>query len=61
MYLQLISFLHTQMTLVGEVQLQKKTRNSLFDLINIVGADALATQKAKASAPVILTIIKRNN
>ena len=38
-----------------------KTRTFLFNIVSIMGADALATQGARASATVILTMLIRNN
>ena len=38
-----------------------KTRSYIFYVINIMGADGLATQGARASATTILTMLKRNN
>ena len=50
MYLQFISFLHTEMTQV--IALDKDLP---IYMINIKGADDLATQGARASATMILT------
>ena len=38
-----------------------KTRIYLFYIVNIMGADVLATQGAKASAPMILTMLNQND
>ena len=38
-----------------------KTRIYLFYVVSIMGADALANQGARASAPLILTMLNRNN
>ena len=38
-----------------------KTKTHLFYIVNIVGADVLATQGARASATMLLTMLNRNN
>ena len=38
-----------------------KTRTFLFYIVNIMGADVLATQGARASATMILSVLNRNN
>ena len=55
MYLHLLSFLHTDMTQVVEILSWCKTRTCLFYIVNIMGADVLVTQGARASATMILT------
>ena len=66
MYLQFISFLHIDRTHTGSWNpLSCKTRTYLFYIVNIMGADVLATQGARASATMILTnimtMLNRNN
>ena len=54
-YLHFMSFLHTNKTQVAENSSSSKTRTCLFYMINIMAADVLATQGARASATMILT------
>ena len=53
MYLQLISFLHIDMIQVVEIP---PSRTYLFYIVNIMGADVLAMQRARASATMILKL-----
>ena len=57
MDLQFLSFLHTDMTQV----VVRKTRPCKLHIVNIMGVDVLATQGARASVTMILTILNRNN
>ena len=56
MYLQLrqISFFHTDMTGIW-IPFSCKTRAYLFHILNIMAADDLVSQGARASATMILT------
>ena len=54
-YLHFMSFLHTDMTQVVEILPQVRPGTYLFYRVSIMGADALATQGARASATMILT------
>ena len=58
MYLHFISFLHTDTTQV--VEIIPCVRQEL-NYANIMDADVLVTQGARASATVILTMLNRNN
>ena len=58
-YLHFISLLHTNKTQV--VEIPPRVRQGLFYIINIMAADVLATQGARASATMILTYLKRVN
>ena len=57
MYLHFISFLHTDI-LTQVVEILPHVRQNLA---NIMGADVLETQGAKASATVIFTMLNRIN
>ena len=61
MYIQFISFLHTDMAQVVGNLLLCKTRNYLFYTVNIMSADVLMTQGARASTPMIFTMLNRIN
>ena len=54
MYLQLLSFPYTGMTQVVEI-LSHVRQGLAYSIINIMAADVLATQEARASATMILT------
>ena len=54
-YLHFMSFLHTTETRVVEIPPRVIHRTCLFYIINIMAADVLAMQGAKASATMILT------
>ena len=56
MYLQFISFLHTDKSQVAEILPHVRQELNLFYIANIMGADVLATQGARASAFMILTV-----
>ena len=60
MYLQFLSFLHTDMTQVVEILSCDKDKD-LFYIVNIMGADVLATQGPRASATMILTYLNCDN
>ena len=53
MQLEFLLFLHTNMTQV--VEILSRGRQGPLDTVNIMGADDLATQVARASAAMILT------
>ena len=57
MYLQLLSFLHTDIKQV--VEILPLLRQEYIG--NMVGTDVLVTQGARASATMIFTILNRNN
>ena len=59
-YLYFISFLHVDMTQVVEI-LPQVRRTYLSYMVNIMGADVLATQGARASATMIFTMLNRIN
>ena len=52
-----MSFLHIDMTWV--VPSSGKTKTYLFYIVNIMGADALVTQAATASATMIFALLNR--
>ena len=52
-----MSFLHIDMTQVVETLPHFETRTYLFYIVNIMAADDLAMQGAKASATVIFTML----
>ena len=56
-YLQFMSFLHTDETQVVEIppRVRQGPAYSTYIVINIMAADVLATQGARASAAIILT------
>ena len=55
-----MSFLHTEMTQVVEI-LPQLRQDYLFYIVNIMGADVLATQGARASATMILAMLNQIN
>ena len=55
MYLQFIAFFHTDMAQVVEIL------PHVFYIVNIMGADVLATQGARALATMILSMLNQNN
>ena len=57
---QFLPFPHTDMTHVIGI-LSCKTWAYLFYIVNIMGADVLATQGAGASTTILLTSVNRNN
>ena len=58
-YLHFMSFLHVDMPQSWN-PLSCKTKTYLFYIVNIMGADVLATQGARASATMILTWLNRD-
>ena len=57
-------FLHIDMTQVVESlsqHAQDNTKTDLFHIVDIIGADVLATQWARASTPIIFTMLNRIN
>ena len=60
MYLHFMSFFHIDMTCNWNPLLCKK-RTYLFYIVNIMGADVLATQGARASATMVLTVFNQIN
>ena len=59
-YLYFIPFLHIDMTQTAET-LPQVRQGHLFYIINIMAADDLATQGARASATMIFTMLNRIN
>ena len=60
MYLQCISFLHTDMTKIVEI-LPRVRQGPTYLTVNIMAADRLTTQGARTPATMILSILSRNN
>ena len=62
-YLHLMSFLHTSKTQVVEIPpwVRQGPAYSTYRVINIMAADVLATQGARAWAAMILTQLNRDN
>ena len=56
-----MSFLHIDMAQVLEMLPQSKTITYLFYIVNIMGADVLATQGGRASGTMILTTLNSIN
>ena len=54
-----MSFLHIDMAHVVEIISSVRKRTDLFYFVIIMGADALATQRARISATMILTMLNR--
>ena len=54
-----MSFLHIDMTQVIEILPQVKTRSYLIYIVNIMGADVLATQGARSSSTMIFTMLNQ--
>ena len=54
-----MSFLHIDMAHVVEIISSVRKRTYLFYFAIIMGADALATQRARISATMILTMLNR--
>ena len=52
-------FFHIGMTQVVEILGRVRPRTHLFYIVNIMGADVLATQGARASAAMIFTKMNR--
>ena len=61
MYLNFISFPNTDTTQVAEVFPQVRQVLTQFYIVNIMGADVLTTQEARASTSMIMTMLNRNN
>ena len=61
MYLQLISFLHTDIWHDTDSSSSCKTRTYLFYIVNVMDADVLVPQGATASATMIMAMSNRNN
>ena len=59
-YSHLMSLLHIDMTQEVEI-LPQVSQVYLFYIVNIMGADVLATQGARAPAPMILTMLNQIN
>ena len=60
-YLPFMSFLHIDMMQVVEILPQVRQELNLLYIVNIMGADVLATQGAKASATMIFTMLNQIN
>ena len=60
-YLRFMSFLHIDIIQVVEILPQVWQDLNLFYIINIMGADVLATQGARASATMIFTMLNQIN
>ena len=61
MYLQFLSFLHTDITQVVEILPHVTQGLYLVYIVNILGADDLVMQGAGASATIILTSLDADN
>ena len=56
-----MSFLHTDMTQVIEILPHVRQELNLFYIVNIMGADVLATQGARASATMLFAMWNWDN
>ena len=61
MYLQFISFLHTKKTTGSWTPSSCKTFSYLFCIVNIMAADVLVMQGARASVTMILTMLNQDD
>ena len=61
MQVHFMSFLRFVMMQAVEILLPSKTRTSLLYIVDIMGADALTTQGARALATMILTMLNQIN
>ena len=60
-YLHFISFLHIDLPEVVEILPQVRQGLAYSNLVNIMAVDDLATQGARASAAMTLTLLNRDN
>ena len=60
-YLHFISFLHIDKAQVVQIVSQVRQGLTLFYIVNIMGADVLLTQGARASSAMIFTMLNQIN